>query len=133
MYTPKRDEEHSEWAPPLQGLLSELSDFYFREGKCKYQKLAHLYRKGKRCSLGLFSLTDGIYTIKPGDRNTQTYCKFNEHGGGWTLMLTSATDNGWTRDNVKSRNTDSPSLTADFSILEMADKITNMKHFQVKT
>lgn len=48
-------------------------------------------------------------------------------------MLTSATDNGWTRDNVKSRNTDSPSLTADFSILEMADKITNMKHFQVKT
>ena len=48
-------------------------------------------------------------------------------------MLTSATDNGWTRDNVKSRLTDSPSLAADFSILEMADKITNMKHFQVKT
>ena len=48
-------------------------------------------------------------------------------------MLTSATDNGWTRVNVKSRNTDSPSLTADFSILEMADKITNMKHFQVMT
>ena len=48
-------------------------------------------------------------------------------------MLTSATDKGWTRDNVKSRNTDSPSLTSDFSILEIADKITNMTHFQVKT
>lgn len=85
------------------------------------------------CSLGFLALTDGIYTIKPGDRKIQTFCKFNEHGGSWTLVLTSATDNGWTRDNVKSRNTDSPSLTADFSILEMADKITNMKHFQVKT
>ena len=48
-------------------------------------------------------------------------------------MLTSATDNGWTRDNVKSRNTGSPSLTSDFSILEMADKITNMTPFQVRT
>lgn len=78
-------------------------------------------------------LIDGIYTIKPGDRETQTFCKFNEHGGGWTLVLTSATDNGWTRDNVKLRNTNSPSLTSDFSILEMADEITNMKHFQVNT
>lgn len=77
--------------------------------------------------------TDGVYTIKPADREVQTFCKFSEHGGGWTLVLTSASDSGWTRDNVKSRNADNPSLTADFSILEMADKITNTKHFQVKT
>ena len=84
-------------------------------------------------SWDFLSLTDGVYTIKTGDRKIQTFCKFNEHGGGWTLVLTSATDKGWTRDNVKSRNTDSPSLTSDFSILEMADKITNMTHFQVMT
>ena len=96
-------------------------------------KSGHIYCKVQHCFWDFLSLTDGFYTIKPGDRKIQTFCKFNEHGGGWTLVLTSATDNGWTRDNVKSRNTGSPSLTSDFSILEMADKITNMTHFQVKT
>ena len=33
---------------------------------------------------------------------------------------------------MKLRNADNPSLTSDFSILEMADKITNIKHFQVR-
>lgn len=74
-----------------------------------------------------------MYTIKPGDREVPTFCKFSEHGGAWTLVLTSSSDNGWTRDNVKLRNAGSPSLTSDFSILGMADKITNRKHFQVKT
>ncbi|PFX30175.1 Retinol dehydrogenase 8 [Stylophora pistillata] len=83
---------------------------------------------------GLYSkpLTDGLYTIKPGDRQVQTFCKFSDHGGAWTLVLTSASDNGWTRDSVKSRNTHSPSLSSDFSLLEMADKITKMKHFQYR-
>ena len=84
-------------------------------------------------SWDFLSLTDGIYAIKPGNRKIQTFCKFNDYGGGWTLVLTSATDNGWTRDNVKSMNTESPSLTSDFSILELADKITSMTHFQVRT
>ena len=74
-----------------------------------------------------------MYTIKPSDREIKTFCNFNKYGGGWTLVLTSASDNGWTRDNVKFRNADSPSLTSDFSILEIANKITKMKHFQVKT
>jgi len=73
---------------------------------------------------------DGVYKVKPGNREVQTICKFSQHGGAWTLMLTSATDNGWTRDNIRSRNTSNPSLSSDFSILDMADKITNMKHFQ---
>ena len=32
---------------------------------------------------------------------------------------------------MKSRNMDTPSLTSDFSVLEMVDNVTNMKHFQV--
>lgn len=75
-------------------------------------------------------LTDGLYTIKPGHRQVQTFCKFSDHGGAWTLVLTSASDNGWARDNVKSRNTHNPSLSSDFSLLGMADNITKMKHFQ---
>ena len=76
---------------------------------------------------------DGLYTIKPGHRQVQTFCKFSDHGGAWTLVLTSASDNGWARDNVKSRNTHNPSLSSDFSLLGMADNITQMKHFQVRT
>ena len=76
---------------------------------------------------------DGVYTIKPGSRQVQTFCKFGEQGGAWTLLLTSASDSGWTRGNVRFRNIDSTSLTTDFSILGMADKITYMKHFQVIT
>ena len=85
-------------------------------------------------SLWFFSFfLDGLYTIKPGRRQVQTFCKFSDHGGAWTLVLTSASDNGWARDNVKSRNTHNPSLSSDFSLLEMADNITKMKHFQVRT
>ncbi|XP_068727258.1 uncharacterized protein [Montipora capricornis] len=75
-------------------------------------------------------LQDGIYTITLGNRDIQTHCKFSAYGGGWTLLLTSASDNGWTRDNLKSRNMGTPAMNLDFSILEMADKITNTKHFQ---
>ena len=83
---------------------------------------------------GFFSFfLDGLYTIKPGHRQVQTFCKFSDHGGAWTLVLTSASDNGWARDNVKSRNIHNPSLSSDFSLLGMADNITKMKHFQVRT
>ena len=85
-------------------------------------------------SLWFFSFfLDGLYTIKPGHRQVQTFCKFSDHGGAWTLVLTSASDNGWARDNVKSRNIHNPSLSSDFSLLGMADNITKMKHFQVRT
>ena len=47
-------------------------------------------------------------------------------------MLTSASDSGWTRENVKFRNTERPSLTSDYSILGVVDKITKMEHFQVR-
>ena len=79
-----------------------------------------------------FLLTDGIYTIIPRNRSVQTFCKFSEHGGAWTLVLTSASDSGWTRENVKFRNTERPSLTSDYSILGVVDKITKMEHFQVR-
>jgi len=114
-------------------MIQEMPHFIPEGGNVRTRNMRTFIIVYSHFSLAFLSLTDGIYTIKPGDRKIQTFCKFDEHGGGWTLVLTSATDNGWTRDNVKSRNTDSPSVTADFSILEMADNITNMKHFQVKT
>lgn len=79
-----------------------------------------------------FLLTDGIHIIFPRNRRLQTFCKFSEHGGAWTLVLTSASDSGWTRENVKFRNTERPSLTSDYSILGVVDKITKMEHFQVR-
>ena len=81
--------------------------------------------------LDLSCFPDGIYKITLGNRDIQTHCKFSAYGGGWTLLLTSASDNGWARDNLKSRNMGTPAMNLDFSILEMADKITNTKHFQV--
>lgn len=45
-------------------------------------------------------------------------------GGGWTLLVTSAT-NTWTKNDVTFKNADKPSLTDDFSILKYADDIKN--------
>lgn len=39
-------------------------------------------------------------------------------------MVTSHT-NGWTADNVRLKNTNSPKLTDDYSILQYADSIKN--------
>jgi len=43
--------------------------------------------------------------------------------GGWTLLLTSASNRGWTKDSVKSRNTAEPSVSKDYSILDEGDTI----------
>ena len=71
--------------------------------------------------------TDGIYQIYPrGPSNppVKTYCDMSRDGGGWTLLVTSRT-NTWTKDNVRLRNPDSPSVTNDYSILKYADDIKN--------
>lgn len=53
------------------------------------------------------SKTDGLYTIylqKPNSAETgNVFCDMTHDNGGWTLMITSATNQGWTKDNVKSR------------------------------
>ena len=46
----------------------------------------------------------------------------NRDGGGWTLIVSSHTNN-WTVDNVKLRNKDQPDLEEDYSILEHANAL----------
>lgn len=57
----------------------------------------------ERCN----SKTDGLYTIflqKPNAAETvKVFCDMTHDGGGWTLLVTSASNKGWTKDNVKSR------------------------------
>ena len=67
--------------------------------------------------------SSGVYKIepKPG-KIVHTYCDFDRHGGGWTLVTKSSTNNGWNKDNVLSRNIDNPN-SADFSIFEVIDDI----------
>ncbi|XP_022804380.1 zinc metalloproteinase-disintegrin-like kaouthiagin-like [Stylophora pistillata] len=68
---------------------------------------------------------DGVYKIYPtGSQPIKTYCDMSRDGGGWTLLITSHT-NGWTADNVRLKNTNSPKLTDDYSILQYADSIKN--------
>lgn len=53
------------------------------------------------------------------------------NGGGWTLLLTSASRQGWNAQNILDRNGNKPSLTVDFSILGQADSILGKEKFQV--
>lgn len=73
------------------------------------------------------SLPDGIYNIYPlgfSKGPIKTYCDMNRDGGGWTLLVTSHT-NEWTKANVDFKNVDKPSLINDYSILKYADYIKN--------
>ena len=75
---------------------------------------------------------DGVFTIKPpGRQEVKTYCDFTTEGGPWTLLVTSKTHGGWDTDNIKERNSDRPSIHADFSILGFADAIKDFDNSQV--
>ena len=63
----------------------------------------------------------------------QTVCDFATSGGGWTLLLTSATNTLWTASNILSRNPTAPSTTSDFSILNQADLIKGATAFASNT
>ena len=63
---------------------------------------------------------DGLYNISI--LSNPVYCDMSRNGGGWTLLVSSHS-NTWTADNVKDRNSASPRLYMDYSILKDADLI----------
>ena len=67
---------------------------------------------------------DGVYWFT--GMPVPVLCDFSYDNGGWTLLLTAATGDGWNVDNVKSRNELSPSLSSNYAILRHADAIRDL-------
>ncbi|XP_047135033.1 uncharacterized protein LOC100209306 isoform X2 [Hydra vulgaris] len=68
---------------------------------------------------------DGFYMLA---ENQPAYCDMTSTlNEAWTLLVTSASG-GWTSDQVYSRNTGTPSLYEDFSILNKANTIKKLSN-----
>jgi hypothetical protein len=71
--------------------------------------------------------TDGLYWIANSNINSgtpfQIYADMTTDGGGWTLIMTNGLNIGWTYANAIERNTGTPSIAANYSIIAWADYI----------
>ncbi|XP_035660335.1 uncharacterized protein LOC118405041 [Branchiostoma floridae] len=78
----------------------------------------------------------GIYQIRVKNRVLSVYCDMNRDGGGWTLLVTASTREGW-EGHVMERHVGYPSVGHDYSILGFGDMIKdsfpgNKFHYRVE-
>ncbi|KAF0299256.1 hypothetical protein FJT64_027949 [Amphibalanus amphitrite] len=67
---------------------------------------------------------DGVYWFT--GMTVPVLCDFSHDGGGWTLLLTAKSREGWNLLSVLGRRERSPSLDDNYSILEHADYIRDL-------
>ena len=67
---------------------------------------------------------DGVYWFT--GMPMPVFCDFSHDGGGWTLLLTAKTRDGWNLLSVRGRRERSPSLDDNYSILRHADAVRDL-------
>ena len=77
----------------------------------------------KRGLKNQIEIRNGIYKIQPTKgKIVEKYCDFERHGGGWTLVLKSASNTEWTKENAGDMNSSDASKN-EYFIFQMINHL----------